>query len=271
MAKKTFYFPHDANARNDEKILAVRMKYGMEGYGIYFTLIEKLLESTDYTLLKDYNTIAFELRVGAEKVKSIVEEFGLFQFTECGKLFYSESLKSRMDPLEELREKRREAGRKGAEKRWEKELEEGKVKQKIASAIKTDSKAMANASEINGRVEYSKVNTKEILSSESIKKAESLEARKAEQRKKLDAAKAATSKRQKEFYNSLRPYVERYGKDMIRAFYDYWTEPNRSGSKMKFELQRTWDLALRLGTWANREPIYGKTKETIQAGPTIVD
>ncbi len=117
MAKKTFYFPHDANARNDEKILAVRMKYGIEGYGIYFTLIEKLLESTEYTLLKDYNTIAFELRVGAEKVKSIVEEFGLFQFTECGKLFYSESLKNRMDPLEELREKRREAGRKGAEKR----------------------------------------------------------------------------------------------------------------------------------------------------------
>ena len=264
MAKKTFYFPHDANARNDEKILAVRMKYGMEGYGIYFTLIEKLLESTDYILLKDYNTIAFELRVGAEKVKSIVEDFGLFQFTECGKLFYSESLKSRMDPLEEIRDKRREAGKKGAEKRW-------KTKQKMANAIKEDSKAMANATEKNGRVEYSKVNTKEILSSESIKKAESLEARKAEQRKKLIAAKAATSKRQKEFYNSLRPYVERYGKDMIRAFYDYWTEPNRSGSKMKFELQRTWDLALRLGTWANREPIYGKTKETIQAGPTIVD
>ena len=264
MAKKTFYFPHDANARNDEKILAVRMKYGMEGYGIYFTLIEKLLESTDYILLKDYNTIAFELRVGAEKVKSIVEDFGLFQFTECGKLFYSESLKSRMDPLEEIRDKRREAGKKGAEKRW-------KTKQKMANAIKEDSKAMANATAKNGRVEYSKVNTKEILSSESIKKAESLEARKAEQRKKLIAAKAATSKRQKEFYNSLRPYVERYGKEMIRAFYDYWTEPNRSGSKMKFELQKTWDLALRLGTWNNREPIYGKTKETIQAGPTIVD
>ena len=264
MAKKTFYFPHDANARNDEKILAVRMKYGMEGYGIYFTLIEKLLESTDYILLKDYNTIAFELRVGAEKVKSIVEDFGLFQFTECGKLFYSESLKSRMDPLEEIRDKRREAGKKGAEKRW-------KTKQKMANAIKEDSKAMANATEKNGRVEYSKVNTKEILSNESIKKEESLEARKAEQRKKLIAAKAATSKRQKEFYNSLRPYVERYGKDMIRAFYDYWTEPNRSCSKMKFELQKTWDLALRLGTWNNREPIYGKTKETIQAGPTIVD
>lgn len=264
MAKKTFYFPHDANARNDEKLLAVRMKYGMEGYGIYFTLIEKLLESTEYTLLKDYNTIAFELRVGADKVKSIVEDFGLFQFTDCGKLFYSESLKSRMDPLEEIRDKRREAGKKGAEKRWE-------TKQKMANAINNDSKAMANAIEKNGRVEYSKVNTKEILSNESMKKSETLEARREEQRKKLDAAKAATRKRKDDFYKTLIPYVERYGKEMTRAFYDYWTEPNRSGSKMKFELQKTWDLALRLGTWANREPIYGKTKETVQAGPTIVD
>lgn len=150
MAKKTFYFPHDANARNDEKILAVRMKYGMEGYGIYFALIEKLLESTDYILLKDYNTIAFELRVGAEKIKSIVEDFGLFQFTECGKLFYSDSLNSRMNPLEEIRDKRSIAGKIGAEKRWGE-------RQKIANAIKDNSKAMANANRKNGRVEESKV------------------------------------------------------------------------------------------------------------------
>lgn len=272
MAKKTFYFPHDANARNDEKILAVRMKYGMEGYGIYFALIEKLLESTDYILLKDYNTIAFELRVGAEKVKSIVEDFGLFQFTEEGKLFYSESLNSRMIPLEEVRDKRSIAGKIGAEKRW-------KEKQKIANAIKNDGKPIANAIEKNSRVENSTVtDTKEILSIESKKKAEELkrleqEAKAKEQIKKLDAARAATLKRKNEFYDSLRPYVPRYGKEMIRAFFDYWTEMNKQKTKMRIDQQKTWDLALRLGTWANREPIYGKTaKEILQpAGPAVVD
>lgn len=33
------YFPHDSNARNDAKILKVRMKYGAEGYGVYFMRI----------------------------------------------------------------------------------------------------------------------------------------------------------------------------------------------------------------------------------------
>lgn len=108
--KKSFYFPHDCNARNDERILAVRMKHGMEGYGVYFAIIEKLTESTDYMLVKDYNTLAFDLRVGADIIKSIVENFGLFQFADNGKLLYSESLQERMLPLEEIREKRRQAG-----------------------------------------------------------------------------------------------------------------------------------------------------------------
>ena len=126
-------------------------------------------------------------------------------------------------------------------------------------------------------VEYS-IDTKEILSNESTKKAEELkrqeqESKKLEQIKKLDAAKAATIKRKKDFMNSLVPFVPRYGKEMIRAFYDYWAEMNKTQTKMKFELQKTWDLALRLGTWNNREPIYGKKADKIQqtAGPAIVD
>ncbi len=45
--------------------------------------------------------------------------------------------------------------------------------------------------------------------------------------------KEATDKRTKEFYNSLIPYVSTYGKDMVREFFDYWSEPNKSGSKLK--------------------------------------
>lgn len=38
------YFSHDCNARNDPKILELRMKHGMAGYGIYFSILEKLME-----------------------------------------------------------------------------------------------------------------------------------------------------------------------------------------------------------------------------------
>ena len=60
-------------------------------------------------------------------------------------------------------------------------------------------------------------------------------------------------KRKAKFYNSLVPFVETYKKEMIRAFFDYWTEPNKTQTKMRFELERTWDVKRRLFTWASRD------------------
>lgn len=72
---------------------------------------------------------------------------------------------------------------------------------------------------------------------------------------KKDAATAAAllEGRKEDFYNTLIPFVAKYGKEMVRAFFDYWSEPNKSNSKMRFELERTWDLARRLSTWASRD------------------
>ena len=84
-------------------------------------------------------------------------------------------------------------------------------------------------------------------------------------------------KRNKSFYESLVPYVETYGKELIRAFYDYWTEPNKSKTKMRFELEKTWDVKRRLNTWASREKINSKshgtdkTKESEQRANEIIE
>lgn len=58
--------------------------------------------------------------------------------------------------------------------------------------------------------------------------------------------------RERIFYNVLIPFVKTYGREMIREFFNYWSEPNKSHSKMRFELERTWDLARRLQTWEKR-------------------
>lgn len=65
-------------------------------------------------------------------------------------------------------------------------------------------------------------------------------------------------KRKSDFYNSLVPYLGKYPKEMIRAFFNYWTERNKSGTKMRFELEKTWETDKRLMTWANNENKYGK-------------
>ena len=58
--------------------------------------------------------------------------------------------------------------------------------------------------------------------------------------------------RQQEFHNSLIPLTDTYGKEMIRAFFDYWSEPTQNNTKMRLELQRTWSLQGRLRTWERR-------------------
>lgn len=76
---------------------------------------------------------------------------------------------------------------------------------------------------------------------------------------KKNAAKAATLSRKESFYQSLVPFVSQYPKEMIRAFFDYWSELNKSGTKMRYELEKTWELPRRLATWANRERMPSKT------------
>lgn len=71
-------------------------------------------------------------------------------------------------------------------------------------------------------------------------------------------SQALLEKRTKDFYESLVPFVQFYGKDIVREFFDYWSEPNKSKTKMRMELERTWCVERRLATWAKRESEYGR-------------
>lgn len=135
--KSTNYFSHDSNARNDEKLVRLRMKQGAAGYGVYFMILERLREEADYMSAKDYNMIAFDLRVDAAIVKSVVEDFGLFTFTDDGKCFYSESFTRRMDIKDTLRRQRSEGGKIGMKNRWKKE--QGKQDKEVKPQPKTAS------------------------------------------------------------------------------------------------------------------------------------
>ena len=140
------YFSHDANARNSEELMAVRMRHGAAGYGAYFMLIERLRESDDYTSVKDYNLIAFDLRVDTALIKSVIEDFGLFAFTDDGKCFYSEGLMKRMKHKDAVSEARAKAGKIGAANRWQTPSDDAQSAENsktIANAIEENSKTMA--------------------------------------------------------------------------------------------------------------------------------
>lgn len=118
MEKKQSYFSHDSNARNSEKLIRLRMRHKAAGYGVFFMILERLREEPNYMSVKDYNVIAFDLREDASLIKSVVEDFGLFVFTEDGKYFYSESFSRRMGIKDDEKAKRSKAGKKGMARRW---------------------------------------------------------------------------------------------------------------------------------------------------------
>ncbi len=69
------------------------------------------------------------------------------------------------------------------------------------------------------------------------------------------------------FIKDLEPYVSIYGRDMVNDFFKYWSELNQSQTKMRFQLETTWQLDLRLGRWAKND--FNKKPQQTTPTPTI--
>ena len=118
MAKETFYFSHDSNALTDTKILNMRADYGMEGYGLFWAIVEMLRNEEEYKLDLDKNTYRAiktltNTQINVEEfIKNCIEDYKLFE-QEDGK-FFSNSLLKRM----EEKDKKSTLAREKAIKRW---------------------------------------------------------------------------------------------------------------------------------------------------------
>ena len=104
--KDTYYFSHDYNARNDPKLINVRIKHGMKGVGIYWCLIEMLYEQGGYIDL-EYERITYELREDENVLRELINTPQLFTIID-GKLTCNSVLK-RLKMREDKSEKARES------------------------------------------------------------------------------------------------------------------------------------------------------------------
>lgn len=53
--------------------------------------------------------------------------------------------------------------------------------------------------------------------------------------------------------------TKNYQKDMCLEFYNYWTEMNPAGKKMRFEMEKIFDIGRRLVTWGKNDIRWSKT------------
>ena len=150
MSKDAYYFPHDSNARQDVKILKLRIKHGWAGYGLYWGIIEALRDQDNYAFEAEQpELISLAVGCSVDELMPVLEtciEVGLL-VNEDGEI-YSKSLKRRMEHVNEIREKRREAGRKGGMARQRESTIEANVAQEESNAQANDeqmlSKCLAN-------------------------------------------------------------------------------------------------------------------------------
>lgn len=81
------WFKHDSDANSDAKLKRVRMKYGLEGYGLYWYCLELITNDVSDTNLTfelehDAEVIAFDVGIHQERVQEMMSymvNLGLFE------------------------------------------------------------------------------------------------------------------------------------------------------------------------------------------------
>ena len=114
------FFPHYLNAQRDVKIIKLKRAHKMEGYGVYWALLEMIYESPKRAVECDYETIASLLDCDERLLKSVVENFGLFEIDENKGVFYSEAAQRYTDEYDAKNNSRSEKCRQAALKMWAK-------------------------------------------------------------------------------------------------------------------------------------------------------
>lgn len=128
MAKETYYFSHDSNAITDTKILNMRADYGLEGYGLYWAIIEMMRNEEDYSLQIGKNTCRAiktltNTNIDIEKyIDDCIEDYKLF--TKNNDKFTSNSLLRRMTQYEKKKTINRENGKLGGRPKKQNKTEE---------------------------------------------------------------------------------------------------------------------------------------------------
>jgi len=114
MKKDAYYFPHFSNSRNDSKVIKLRRVLGIEGYGLYFMLLEVLREQTEFKFpISGIEDLSYEWHISKEKIISVISDFDLFQIIDNE--FFSPKLILYLQPYIEKSERARLAAR----KRWD--------------------------------------------------------------------------------------------------------------------------------------------------------
>lgn len=221
----SFYFPHDYNARNDERLLMLRSEHGLESYAVFWMILESMASASTGEINRvAIGGLSIGYGVAKDRLTAIIDyciTIGLFKERQDGAI-YSTRMKAHLAHRQVLKD----AGKRGAEKRWS----------------QSQKNSHPNAKERREEERKGKKN-------ESIVVAPSAPTPSQESRLFFDSD---------EYRQSIITKLVEAGasNDFVRAevkkFCYYWTERNKSGTKQRWETEKTFEVRRRLTTWLNR-------------------
>ena len=144
MKKDAYYFPHFCNARHDRKVLRLRMELGVEGYGIFFMLLEVLRDQTDFCYpIEDIPLLAKEFDTSEQKVRTVICNYQLFEIDK-EQMFFSPKMLVYLEPFFKMKTQRINA----SNKRWGNEITDGCDRNAVAMQSKVK-KSKVKKSKVN--------------------------------------------------------------------------------------------------------------------------
>lgn len=225
------YFLHDTNSFQDEKISELFINYGYEGLGLFYTILEKI--AAQEKPIKT-SVLKHQLKVGKrlEKCWQFMEDLGIISSSN------GETFNIRLLSYSEKYQIKKENNRKRIS-----EYRKNQQDTKNVARYEQD----CNDSKVKG----SKVNVLEIHSVSD----------------KPTPRKENLTERENVFRAEVDQFQSQYTAEMLNAFFDYWREPNKSKSKMRWEQERTWDLSLRLKKWEQNDYKFkNKRNDSVKGG-----
>lgn len=232
------YFPHMLG--EGKKMFYIEQKYGNDGYACWYKILEKLGTTENHYLNlnkeEEVMYLAAKCRVTDAVLLSIISDL-----SKMG-VFDKELWESKVVWCQQFTDSIEDAYKRRNNKCIT--FEGLCIQLRSLGILKLGKRNLKVDKNTQSRVEYSKEEeTKEeekasptITSLEIIKNNFGLE---------------------------IKKFVDNpYPREMLLDFFEYWVEPNQLKTKLKFQLQKTWDLERRLKTWNKNEQKFNNGKQT---------
>jgi len=205
--KKAYYFSHDANAHEDDKIIVLMTEYGTQGYGWWWLIVETLFNQENNALdMSKKTTIPLLYRVMWDcNIKDIPKFIDFLVEVELlkreGDKVYSQSLMSRVEKFDAIRDARRKAANARWDKHREKKVEDMPFQEEEMTPTSKGKTVLSNdqewgvfKSELLGNKQYNILTTTQLDS----------------QREMCLNWLASTGKRKKDYKAFFRNWIKKY-------------------------------------------------------------